>query len=225
MTGLVRKASLLAAAGVLMASAAFAGVPSAANSTGMPSFIPLVTRNAGGAPDGLLFGTVSGSAGFTITVRDLANNPLNNCSVVLDFGLTTDLQICGDQLDANALVNCAGKTVRKFTDVAGQVTFGPVYGTGKGNAFPGTGLNGGRIFANGVLIASPTVPTADYNGINGIDPFDQAILLGDINQAGTPHGRADMNCSNSITAFDKTIWLTHFNNAQTQSCGALGNCP
>ena len=86
MTGLVRKASLLAAAGVLMASAAFAGVPSAANSTGMPSFIPLVTRDALGNPDAKLFGTVS-PAGFSITVRDLANNPLNRLPVVSRLGI------------------------------------------------------------------------------------------------------------------------------------------
>jgi hypothetical protein len=218
---LVRKATLLGAAGVLMASAAFAGVPSAANSTA-PGGVPLVTRDAGTVPDNLNFGTQSPT--LTIVVRDLANNLLNNASVVIDLSGTTDLAFCGDQQDVNATINCGAKTIRKFTDVTGTVTF-HVLGGGKG-AVPASGLNAGKIFANGTLIKSPTVPTCDLNGINGIDPFDQAILLGDINAAATPRGRSDENGDGIINAFDKAVWLTHFNQpTHVTSCASLGTCP
>src|SRR5262252_1224345 len=100
MTGLVRKATLLTAAGLLAASAAMAGVPSAANST-TPACISLV---------GSLSGVPDGAGQFTVTVRDLANNPLNGASVVIDLSGCADLNICNDQLDANALVNCGAKT-------------------------------------------------------------------------------------------------------------------
>ena len=74
MTGLVRKAAVLAACGVLFGAAvAFAGVPSPINST-IPARINLVGHSIGtGQPDGAqLFSTV------TVTVRDLGNNVIAN---------------------------------------------------------------------------------------------------------------------------------------------------
>ena len=84
MTGLVRKATLLTAAALVVASAAMAGVPSETNST-KPACISLVGSVAG-VPDAA--GT------FTVIVRDLANNPLNGASVVIDLANAGDLAIC-----------------------------------------------------------------------------------------------------------------------------------
>src|SRR5437763_13549669 len=116
MNRLVLKALLLGAAGLVIASAAFAGVPSAGNSTLSP--------NANGFR---LYGSVAGTPDpngqITIVVRDLANNPLNGASVVIDLSNASDLRLCNDQLDAGAIVNCAAKTSRKFTDVTGTVRF------------------------------------------------------------------------------------------------------
>src|SRR5437016_7499658 len=106
MTGLVRKASLLTAAGLLIASAAMAGVPSPGNST-FPACITLV-GNTALVPDPV--------GQFTVVVRDLGNNPLNNASVVIDLSACHDLLICNDQLDAGATVVCTAKTTRKFTN-------------------------------------------------------------------------------------------------------------
>ena len=222
MTGLVRMATLFTAAGVLMASIAVASVPTCGNCTA-PSLIPLVTRDALNDPDLIDFGTQSPT--LTISVRDLGNNPLNNASVVIDLGNVTDLQLCADQQDLDALVNCTAKTIRKFTDVTGIVHF-TVLGGGKG-AVPATGLAGGRIYVNGILISSPTVATCDLNGINGIDAFDKAILLSDINAfPGQARGRSDENGDNAVNAFDVAVWLTHFNApTHVASCGSLGTCP
>ena len=212
MTGLVRKAALLTAAGLMIASAAMAGVPSPGNST-TPACITLV-GNAAGIPD------PAGS--FTITVRDLANNPLNGASVVVDLSGTTDLRICNNQLDAGALVNCAAKTTRKFTNALGQVTFTVLGGSnGAGNAT--TLIGGGKIYANGVLIASPTAAAYDLDGASGIGANDLSAWLTDFG-SGSPFGRSDFDCSSGIGANDLSFWLTEFG-AGTSSASCAVSCP
>jgi hypothetical protein len=213
MTGLVRKATLLMAAGLLVASAAMAGVPSPGNST-TPDCITLV---------GSLAGVPDAAAGqFTVIVRDLANNPLNGASVVIDLSFANDLAICDDQLDANALVNCAAKTTRKFTDVTGSVTFTVLGGSnGAGNA--STLLNGGRIFANGTLIKSPTVAAYDLDGSSGVGANDLSAWLTDFG-TGNPYGRSDFDCSGGVGANDLSFWLTEFG-AGTSAASCSVSCP
>jgi len=211
MTGLVRKATLLTAAGLLAASAAMAGVPSAANST-TPSCISLV-GNTAGVPDAT--GT------FTVIVRDLANNPLSGASVVVDLSGCSELAICDNQLDANALVTCLSKTTRKFTDGLGSVTF-TVLGGGNGNP-AATLLGGGKIFANGTLIASPTVSAYDLNGAGGADAPDLSRFLTDF-ASGQNYGRSDFDCSGNIGAIDLSRWLTVFANGTSQA-SCVSACP
>ncbi len=213
MTGLVRKATLITAAGLLLlASAALANVPCASCSTA-PDCIQLVGSN-GGVPDG--HGTLS------IVVRDLANNPINFASVVIDLSLCPDLAICNDQLDANALVNCGAKTTRKFTDVTGAVSFTVLgHSNGSGNASELHGF--GRIFANGTLLRSPTISAFDLDGLSGVGAGDLSAWLGDF-ASGQPYGRADYDCTGSTGAGDLSVWLGVFGAGQsTSSCGV--SCP
>src|SRR5215831_1003921 len=214
MTGLVRKATLLSAAGMLLiASAAMAGVPSAANSSA-PECVTLV---------GSLAGVPDAAAGqFTVIVRDLANNPLNGASVVIDFSACGDIAICNDQLDANALVNCGAKTTRKFTDALGSVTFTVLGGSnGAGNA--STLLHGGKIFANGTLIKQPTVAAYDLDGSSGVGANDLSAWLTDFG-SGNNYGRSDYDCSGAIGANDLSFWLTVFGSGtMTESCAS--RCP
>ncbi len=213
MTGLVRKAALLTAAGVFVASAALAGVPSPGNST-VPACVTLV---------GSLAGTPDAAAGqFTVTVRDLANNPLNGASVVIDLSGCTDLAICDDQLDAAAVVNCAAKTSRKFTGLTGQATFTVLGGSnGAGNAT--TLLGGGKIYANGVLIGSPTVAAYDLDGSSGVGANDLSAWLTDFG-SGISYGRSDFDCSGGVGANDLSLWLTEFGNG-TSSASCAISCP
>lgn len=212
MTGLLRKAALLAAAGVFFASAAMAGVPSPGNST-VPACITLV-GNTAGIPDA--------SGAFSVTVRDLANNPLNGASVVIDLSGCTDIAICDNQLDAGALVNCAAKTTRKFTDALGVVSF-TVLGGSNGANNATTLLGGAKIYANGVLIASPTASAFDLDGSSGVGANDLSAWLGDFG-SGTPFGRSDYDCSGGIGANDLSIWLVAFGSgASTASCAVA--CP
>jgi hypothetical protein len=213
MTGLVRKATLLTAAGMLVASAAMAAVPSAANST-TPACISLV-GSIGGAPD-------NAAGQFSIIVRDLANNPLNGASVVVDLSGCLDLAICNDQLDPNALVNCGAKTTRKFTDATGTVTF-TVLGGSNGGGNASTLLDGGKIFANGVLIKNPTVSAFDLDGTGGVGANDLSAWLGDFGTAQN-FGRSDYDCSGNLGANDLSFWLGVFGSGtMTASCGA--SCP
>jgi hypothetical protein len=212
MTGLVRKATLLTAAGMLIASAAMAGVPSAANST-TPSCITLVGSLAG-APDAA--GT------FTVIVRDLANNPLNGASVVIDVSNCLDIAICDDQLDANATVNCGAKTTRKFTNALGSVTF-IVLGGSNGGGNASTLLNGGRIFANGTLIQSPTVSAFDLDNAGGVGANDLSAWFGDFGSAQN-YGRSDYDCSGTIGANDLSLWFGEFG-AGTSASSCAVSCP
>jgi hypothetical protein len=221
MTGLVRKATLLTAAGLLAASAAMAGVPSAANSN-VPSCVSLV-GSAAGVPDAL--GT------FTVTVRDLANNPLSGASVVVDLSACLELSLCNDQLDANALVNCASKTTRKFTDGLGQVTF-TVLGGGTFIPVPPPGfakpastfIGGGRIFANGTLIGSPTVAAYNLDGQLGVAGGDLAVFLTDF-ASGQPYGRSDFDCNGAIGGGDLSFWLTGFAGLGSLTFCSTTSCP
>ena len=207
MTGRGRKAILLTASGLMIASAALAGVPSAANST-IPPCITLV---------GSLAGTPDPVGQFTVTVRDLANNPLNGASVVNDLSGCTDLTLCANQFDAGALVNCAAKTTRKFTNISGQVSFIVLGGSnGSGNAT--TLLGGAKIYANGTLIASPTASVFDLDGSNGVGINDLSVWLTDFGTFGNPaFGRSDFDCSGSVGINDLSLWLTEFGNGSSVS--------
>lgn len=213
MTGLLRKATLLTACGALLAAAAMADVPSPGNCT-VPACISLVGSSAG-VPD-------SAAGKFCVVVRDLANNPINGSSVVVDFSNDADARICSDQLNVNYLENCAAATVRAFTDVTGTVCFTLLGGsTGAGNA---TVLgNGGRIFADGVLIDSPGVSTFDLDSSGGVGVNDLSIWLGDFG-SGQPWGRSDFDCSGGVGVNDLSLWLAEFGSGNSPS-SCLTSCP
>jgi hypothetical protein len=204
---------LLAVTTPLAAPAALAGLPSAGNDTA-PACISLVGSN--GAVPATAWGQ------FTVVIRDLANNPVAGASVVVDFSSCFDIAICADQMDPNATVNCAAKTVRKFTGVDGSVRF-TILGSSNGSGSAPTLLNGGRIFSNGQLVQSPTVSTFDLDGSSGVGANDLSVWLTDFG-TGQPYGRSDYDCSGGIGANDLSFWLTAFGSGtMTSSCAS--NCP
>ena len=211
MTGLVRKATLFAVCGVLAASAAFAGVPSPGNST-VPGCVTLVGSSVG-VPD-----SVAGK--FCVTVRDLANNPLNGSSVAIDISGRADLRFCNNQLNANYIQNCAAGTVRAFTNATGVACF-TLLGSSQGPAVTLGG--GGRIYADGVLIGTPGVSAYDIDGGSGVGANDLSAWLIDFG-SGNAYGRSDYDCSGGVGANDLSLWLITFGTgASSQSC--VGVCP
>ena len=99
MSGLLRKAMLLGCAGVMAASGAMASVPSPADSD-VPCGFNLVGSTGG----------VADSRGqFTVTVRDLAHNPIAGSSVVVDFNAcAADIRVCSVQPLAGVTADCSG---------------------------------------------------------------------------------------------------------------------
>lgn len=164
MTGLVRRATLLTAVGLLAAGAAMAGVPTAGNSTlGDPL---IILRAYNGSPAAT---AVEQALPKTITVRDAANNPVPNSVVVINFSLCTpDIKI-GSTQPAGFFVNCAAKTVSGVTDAAGVVVFrivGASNTTSSANAGAPEGC--ASITADGVALGTMSVGTTDLNGARGL---------------------------------------------------------
>jgi hypothetical protein len=189
-----------------------AGGPAAQNST-VPASITLV---------GSFAGTPDATGMFTVVARDPANNPLNGASIVLDLSGCTDLSICADQMDAFTSVNCAAKTVRKFTNLTGSVTF-IVLGGSSGAGSASTMLGGARIYGNGTLLGSPTVASLDLDGVHGVAINDLSVWLSDF-ASGTPFGRSDFDGSGAVDINDLSVWLTAYGAAgSTQGCTA--SCP
>lgn len=213
MTGLVRKATFIAVCGVLTASAAFASVPSPANSTA-PACIALV-GNTGGTLD------LRGQ--FTVTVRDLANLPINNSLVVVDFSSASGLTLCNTGAFAGVTLDCGTQTARAFTGAGGTVTFriGGHAANSGGNQPPYAGANDGKIFADGVLLRSPSVQAYDEDGA-GVTAGDLSNALSDLFGGHNP-SRSDFDCSGTVGASDLSVLLAVlFGGGSTTNCPASG---
>lgn len=199
MTGLVRKAAALAACGVMFAAVAFAGVPSPGNST-IPLRINLVGHDIStGQPDGAqLFSAV------TVTVRDLANNPIGNSSVVIDFsGCVSDTRIGDVQPLAGLTANCSTKGVSALTDVAGLVTF-TIEGGGTAGA-PAHAFAAGKVYADGVLLGNINVGLFDLNGVTGVDGLDLSLFGADLFSVGE-EDRTDYDNSSVVDGLDLSVF-------------------
>jgi hypothetical protein len=204
---------LLAAALLSVAACAGASPPSPANST-TPSCIILVGSD--GTTPSQAFGH------FNVIYRDLANNPMPNAPIVVDLSGIPELFIAADQRDPALVVSCAEKRVTKLTDVNGRADF-CIIGASLEGVPPVVLLGGGKIFAAGTLIGSPTVSAFDLDGRLGLGAGDLVQFLGDF-ASGNPYGRSDFDCSGSIGANDLTIWLRAFASA-TQIVSASATCP
>lgn len=215
MNAVLRKAMLLACGGVLVASSAMAAVPSPADSE---------------VPNGLnLIGTASGVADvrgeFSITIRDLAHNPIAGSSVVISFdGCTPDIRICATQVTAGVTPDCASGPVGEIsgvTDGTGVVTF-RIQG-GAANTFsgsPAAGINCGVVFADGVNMGPINVGAYDENGAGGVGPADVSVYLADQFDPDV-EGRSDFNATGTITPADLSLLLgVVLGGGSTSSCAS-----
>lgn len=213
MTGMIRKALLIAVGFAVVASVASAGVPD-------PAFSSIGTV-AVGTNRGVLTDEPNdpNGPGFNVTVRDVTNAPLNGVLVTLNYGVS-GMKLYTPQ-NAGTTLGVSGCTISRTTDIAGKVVFGPrsakysnvanievsangvVLGQVKGRSTdidgtPGinglsTGLPDFGLFAAAYLLA-PSTQQTDYNlaldvngqtGLGDLSIFSGEYLLGPIN--GTFH--------------------------------------
>lgn len=219
MTGLVRKAAVLAACGVLLGAAvAQAGVPSPGNST-----IPL-RINLGGTNSGtLLADDLSPGALASVTVRDLGNNPIANSSVVLDFtGCLSDTRLGDGQVYPGVTANCGTHGVSNLTDAFGVVSFAV---QGGGTAVVGAPHAGGScdVYADGVFLGSINVGLYDLDGVNGVAGLDLGRLGTDILSGGN-YDRIDYNNDGTGDGLDLSTWGSVFFSARSDVSAAT-YCP
>lgn len=162
----------------LAPSRAEAGFPGG-NST-VPSCITLVGSD----------GTNASALGtFTVIHRDLANNPIPGAQIVVDLSNANDMHLCAQQLAPGIVMDCPHNRAIGITDANGRATFTLLGGSnGAGNA--SSLLNGGRIYADGVLLGSPTVAAYDLDGGSGVGANDLSAWLADFG-SGVPYGRCD----------------------------------
>jgi len=201
MTGLVRKATLLAVAGLLAASAAMAHVPDPANSECPGPCIKIVGHD----------GTNADPVGqYCITIRDFNNVPIENSSVVVDFS-NCDIQLCVDQKDPDAIVDCVSQTVRKLTDVNGNACF-TVIGKRRNVDCATKPSPCVEVFADGVFICGLFAPVFDLvnepgTGVSGLD-FSQFLHL--FFDCGVYFTAIDYNCNSTVDGDDFSQFLGVF---------------
>jgi hypothetical protein len=169
-------------------------------------------------------GVLDAAGSFTVTVRDLANLPINNSLVVVDFSGCSGLTICNSGAFAGTTIDCGTQTVRGFTGAGGTITMriGGHANNSGGNVPPYGSYNSGKIFADGVLLGSPSVSAFDHDA-NGLGPADLSAWLGDFFGGNNP-SRSDYDCTGSpLGPSDLSTWLTvFFAGGSTTNCPASG---
>jgi len=207
--------SCLAALTFAITPPARGDVSSPANST-TPHCISVVGHDASGVPDPI--------GEFTVINRDLANQTIKNALIVVDFSDCPELRLCADQHQPGVIVDCSNRSVRRFTDANGRATFRVAGWVVATSAPPVAPYNRAKIYAEGVLLGTPSIQIYDLDG-NGLGAADLSVWLEDFFSGNNLH-RGDYDCSGSLGANDLSQWLTaYFANGSPANCSSAEVCP
>jgi hypothetical protein len=241
MTGLVRKAALLGACGLFIASVAGAAVPDPAHSA---------------VPIGIISGGVKTVADWTpdpgivttVTVRDFLNNPIGGSTVELNYSLCTpDTKLCLAVV-AGQTIDVASRTVRGATDAFGvfrATILGASNHTGGSTVAtnpPGAGYCL-KVYADGILLGTAASVILDLNGTigypanMGVNAADASYLWSDIGYSGlagaTFKGRSDFSSvavgatppsgAGVVNSADASYFYVHLGRSSSGQ-GSLGGC-
>jgi hypothetical protein len=133
-----------------------------------------------------------GGFAYTVLLRDNANAPIANGTVVLDFTNAPGIVLCNEQ-DTDHDGRLLGTT-----NAAGSVTFYvKAGGTSTGRVRIGTAID---------LITLARPRTTDFDGDLDVDVADQAAINALVGTAG-PNGDLDRN--GTVDAVDTTIEAAH----------------
>jgi len=216
----ISRATLLLAMGVLVASAAMAGVPNAANS-------PLPAATAGIFITGNAAGTDPQST--TITVRDAANNTVANSVVVINFTNCNDyVQLANNQ----AGVNCGARSVSATTNGSGVAVF-HISGVGRDGSTAPTGQFCASVTADGVPLGTMIASAFDVNAAGGVNSGDLSRLICAITSPGSCvpvvppgyQGRYDLNRDNTVGSGDVSRMLACTTQGSTSISVTSNVCP
>ena len=200
MTGMVRKALLIAAGFAVVASVASAGVPDPRFSTIDPAAV--------GTNSGTATPQASATPGFDVIVRDVSNAPLAGVTVTLNYAVS-GMKVYQTQ-NAGTTVNCPAKSISRVTNGAGQVTFGPR--TGKFN-----NANTVEVSANGVVLGNVKGRSTDIDGIGGQTALGDFALFS--SAFGTVNQETDFDVSGGVTGLgDFGIFSTEFSGVILTYC-------
>lgn len=208
--------TLILLCALALAAPAVAGeVPSPPNFT-CPGSILVVGRTGG----------VADPAGaFVVTARDLANNPLVNELIVVDFSLAPEFVLCPEPALPGITVDVAARRVSTRSDANGIARFIILGGTvGPAASLRGTvrilsyGVYNGMLVTNTTPLAGFICAAADLDGAGGLNANDISRLLSDIG-SGNPWQRSDLDGSGALGANDLSVLLTSIGAARsTESC-------
>jgi len=222
MTGLVRKATLLTAGGMLLAGAAMAITPSAANSSFQTTPIMITGKNTANTPAEDVRGQ------FSVTVRDGSNLVIQGAQVTVNFNACTpDIILSRIQTFTGVSVLCNGVrgVISAQTNNLGVATFRILGGADNnsgnepGNTTACAELRANTVFFTNLAVAAPD----ESNNLDGVGPGDLSLLITDINQ-GNVARRDDMNLDSAVNPGDVGVMITIVNQgASSQNTAAL--CP
>ena len=216
MTGLVRRATLITAAGLLAATAAMAGVPSASTSI-QPAGIALVGYANPADP------TAFGAAVYTI--KDANGNAVPGSTVIINFASCTDIKLCSNVTALGVTVNCSAKTASAVTNATGQVTLRVVGASNSPGGVLGARRDGpgqldnacASVTADGVPMAPLIVSAFDLTGDTGIGAGDVFVWGKDFVDG--DFGRSDYDANGDVGANDLfRLGQVFVAGASNQSC-------
>jgi len=212
---MLRSLVAIALALCLATAATAQGVPSPGNAT-IPAVIRLVGQDA--------FGTIDPSGTFTVTLRDLANNPIPYAIIRVEFVPCASASLCPSQGASVTSVNCdaSGLWVEGVTGPDGSWS-ASIAGCSKGGPLPSSG-GCARIYGKGVLLGYPRTAILDLSGCDGVGANDLSVWLVDF-VSGLDPQRSDYDGTGSIGANDLSLWLNAYGSAGSALNCSAAACP
>jgi hypothetical protein len=196
----LRLAARLAALAVILGAApAFAGLPSPGNVVISTNRINLVGYSSFAADPLNAADSTEYKAKLTVTVRDLANNPIPGLPVVIDFsGCTSDVRISAAQSYHAQTTGCASALVQDYTTADGSVSFVVMGGLAGRTDHP---AGCARVFVDSYFAGNLGVGAFDQTGSGGMTLADIAWFWSDVGSGGF-HDRSDLNGDGALTLAD-----------------------
>lgn len=170
---------------------------------GTYSTSPVLIRVVGFSADGSLDPTGE----FTVTLRDVAQNPLPDFQVKVDFTDCPGLELCGVTGANYARIDPTGHIVTAMTDAAGQVHLRIAGSLNLPIGAPEPANWRARVSACSILLSTPTVAVLDLTGRDGTNSGDFSYFVTDIG-AHLFYARDDYDGNGVVNSADLSVLAT-----------------